>query len=99
MDRKIEVPLADDVIASLDERVTSGEFPSVQDVVRAAVDDWLEDEALRREELSDIRRQIRESIDDPRPSVPADDVRRKFDEKLKRRLAPEQDVATTPGGE
>lgn len=69
MDRKIEVPLADDVIASLDERVASGEFPSVQDVVRAAVDDWLEDEALRREELVDIRVRIRESLDDPSPSL------------------------------
>jgi antitoxin ParD1/3/4 len=66
--------------AKVDERVRSGEYGSASEVVRAGL------RALDREEaaLDDyLRSKIREALDDPRPSVPLDDV---F-ERLERRHA------------
>lgn len=56
---------------SLDARLNSGAYSSASEVLRAAL------RALDREEaaLDEIlRRRVREALDDPRPSVPAEDV-------------------------
>jgi antitoxin ParD1/3/4 len=69
-----------DLQASVDERVKSGAYNSVSEVVRAGL------RALQREEaaLDEImRRRIQESLDDPQPDVSAEDV---F-ERLRRRHA------------
>ncbi len=66
--------------ASIDARLASGAYESASEVVRAAL------RALDREEaaLNDIlRRKIQEALDDPRPSVPMDEV---FD-RIERRHA------------
>lgn len=52
-------------------RIDSGEYSSAAEVIRAALD------ALEREEAAfdDIlRRKIKESLDDPRPDIPMDEV-------------------------
>jgi antitoxin ParD1/3/4 len=52
-------------------RVASGSYASASEVLRAAV------RALEREEAAVddwLRRQVDESLDDPRPNIPADDV-------------------------
>ncbi|MFB2553802.1 type II toxin-antitoxin system ParD family antitoxin [Ensifer soli] len=57
--------------ASIDARLATGAYESASEVVRAAL------RALDREEaaLDEIlRAKIQEAIDDPRPSIPADQV-------------------------
>ncbi|MDF2997376.1 MAG: addiction module antidote protein [Xanthobacteraceae bacterium] len=56
---------------SLDARLTSGAYSSASEVLRAAL------RALDREEaaLDEIlRERVREALEDPRPSLPAEDV-------------------------
>ena len=56
---------------SVDRRVASGDYDSASEVIRAAI------RALDREEatLREVRReQIRASLEDPRPDVPAEKV-------------------------
>lgn len=58
-------------------RIDSGEYGSADEVIRAAL------EALKREETEfdvRLRRAVQESYDDPRPSIPAEEVFRKLRE-------------------
>ena len=67
----VTVTLAGGQKAFVDERVRLGRYASVSEVVREGL------RALEREEahLDDwMREKIRESLDDPRPSVPAAEV-------------------------
>lgn len=60
-----------DLQSKVDARVRSGSFSSASEVVRAGL------RALEREDaiLDELLRQkVREALDDPRPSIPADDV-------------------------
>lgn len=57
--------------ASIEARVASGAYESASEVVRAAL------RALDREEAAIdevLRAKVQEAIDDPRPSIPADQV-------------------------
>lgn len=55
----------------LDERLASGEYESASEVVRAGLR-ALDRERTALDEL--IRRKVQEALDDPRPSVPADEA-------------------------
>ncbi len=66
-----ELTLPPDLIAKLDERVASGAAASVVDVVRDGLA-ALELEDARK--LDALRAKISRSLDDPRPSIPADVV-------------------------
>lgn len=57
--------------AFLDRQLESGEFESASEVVRAGLRALEREEKVRNEVW---RRMIQESLDDPRPDVPADEV-------------------------
>jgi len=57
--------------AFLEDRVASGEYESASEVVRAGLRALEREETLRNETW---RRLIQESLDDPRPDIPADEV-------------------------
>ena len=68
--RPITVTLGD-LQEHVDQRVRSGAYASTSEVLRAAV------RALDREEIAVnewLRQQVDQSLNDPRPSVPARDV-------------------------
>jgi antitoxin ParD1/3/4 len=57
--------------AFLEDRLASGEYESASEIVRAGL------RALEREQkarLEYMRAKVKESLDDPRPSVPAEEV-------------------------
>lgn len=59
-------------------RIDSGEFETASEVIRAGI------EALDREDADFdryLREKVKDSLDDPRPSIPADEV---FDRILQR---------------
>ncbi|MFK8250766.1 type II toxin-antitoxin system ParD family antitoxin [Ancylobacter terrae] len=65
---------------SVDARLESGAYASASEVMRAAL------RALDREDAAldeIVRRKVAEALDDPRPSIPADEVFA----KLRRRVA------------
>ncbi len=66
-----ELTLPPDLIAKLDERVASGAAASAVDVVRDGLA-ALELEDARK--LDALRAKIARSMNDPRPSIPADQV-------------------------
>lgn len=57
--------------AILDAQLASGEYESASEVVRAALRALDREERLRAERW---RLMIKESLDDPRPDIPADEV-------------------------
>ena len=78
-------------------RVKSGAYPSVEEVVREGLRALDREEALLDSVLPPIdesdpawqaclREKIRESLDDPRPSIPAAEVRRRLRERHEARL-------------
>jgi antitoxin ParD1/3/4 len=80
--RPVTVTLGD-LQSKVDKRVKSGAYSSVSEVVRAGL------RALDREEeaLNDFfREKIRESLDDPRPSLPADEVFERIERKHAARI-------------
>ncbi|HSC19853.1 MAG TPA: type II toxin-antitoxin system ParD family antitoxin [Rhizomicrobium sp.] len=75
-----------DLKERVDERVRSGSYASASEVLRAAVRALdREDEALR----SALREEIERSLNDPRPSIPAEKVFAKLRQRhaLRRRGA------------
>jgi len=67
----VTVTLPEGQRAFVEERVRNGRFASASEVVRAGL------RALEREEahLDEwMREKVREAVDDPRPSIPAEDV-------------------------
>lgn len=67
---KIEVELGE-LQESAEARVRSGQFGSLNEVVRAGLLALDRDDANRNEAM---RRAIEEALADPRPSIPADEV-------------------------
>lgn len=67
-----DTPLLDaDAKRRIEERLRSGRYASVHEVMQAAFG------ALDREEKASdetLRRKVVEALDDPRPSIPADEV-------------------------
>jgi antitoxin ParD1/3/4 len=77
-----------DLQEGVDARVASGRYASASEVLRAAL------RALDREENafdSWLRRQIEESLADPRPSIPAEEVFKELREHHANRLKKERD--------
>lgn len=72
--------------AILDRQLESGEFESASEVVRAGLR-ALEREEKARNEL--WRRLIQESLDDPRPAVPAEEVFARLRARHEKRMAEE----------
>jgi antitoxin ParD1/3/4 len=87
--RPVTVTLGD-LQEGVDARVKSGRYASASEVLRAAL------RALDREENAFdgwLRQQIEESLADPRPSIPADEVFKELREHHANRLKKERNEA------
>lgn len=87
--RPVTVTLGD-LQERVDARVQSGQYASASEVLRAAL------RALDREEgaLNEwMRERIKEAIEDPRPSIPAEDVFKRLRERHAERFPAKDDEA------
>ena len=71
---EISVELPADMVRLIRERVSSGAYASMSEVVREAVRLWQAHGREQDERLADIKARIQRSLSDPRPSAPMDEV-------------------------
>jgi antitoxin ParD1/3/4 len=71
---KISITVTPAMKRTLEERVASGQFASASELMREAFRTWQRQQDEHDERLVSIRARVQKSIDDPRPSVPAEDV-------------------------
>ena len=84
---KISITVTPAMKRTLEERVASGQFASASELMREAFRTWQRQQDEHDARLASIRARIQRSIDDPRPSIPAEDVfdrlRKMHEENLK----------------
>ena len=71
---KISITVTPAMKKVLEERVASGQFASASELMREAFRIWQRQQDEHEEHLASIRARIQKSIDDPRPSIPAEEV-------------------------
>jgi antitoxin ParD1/3/4 len=71
---KISITITPTMKRVLEERVASGQFASVSELMREAFRTWQRQQDEHEERLASIRARIDRSMNDPRPSIPAEDV-------------------------
>jgi antitoxin ParD1/3/4 len=71
---KISVTMTPDMRRAVRESVEAGEYASTGEVLRDALRLWLRQRIEDAERLAAIRARIERSLDDPRPSLSADDA-------------------------
>ncbi|MFB2553784.1 ribbon-helix-helix domain-containing protein [Ensifer soli] len=71
---KVSVTMTADMMQVIRESVEAGEFASTSEAMRDAVRVWQRQRLEQAERLLAIRARIRQSLDDPRPSLTADEV-------------------------
>ena len=71
---KISITLTPEMNRLIKQRVEAGDFASSSELIREALRLWQRREEEHQQNLAEIRARIQASIDDPRPSVPAEDV-------------------------
>ena len=72
--KKISITITPAMKRVLDERVASGQFASASELMREAFRTWQRQQDEHEERLASIRARIQKSVDDPRPSIPAEEV-------------------------
>ena len=88
MEREITITLSDEEARHVQERVDAGEYASVSDVVKAALQHYmLEDDPSWIPSDEVLRELVQEAIDDPRPSLTPDEVREQLRAHHERRIA------------
>jgi antitoxin ParD1/3/4 len=71
---KISITLTPEMNRIIKERVESGQFASTSELIREALRAWHKQEVEYEERIASIRDRIKRSIDDPRASIPIEQV-------------------------
>jgi antitoxin ParD1/3/4 len=71
---KLSITLPADMARMVREKVEGGSYASNSEVIREALRIWQERETEKARRLDQIRSQIAESVNDPRPSLTAKEV-------------------------
>lgn len=85
---KISIALPPEMAALVRQAVDAGEYASSSEVIRDALRDWNYRRSLRQQGVDELRQLWQQALNDPRPSVPAEDVldrlERKYQAMVKR---------------
>ncbi|XNO40738.1 type II toxin-antitoxin system ParD family antitoxin (plasmid) [Sinorhizobium meliloti] len=79
MAEKLSITLPTEMADAIKARVEAGLYGSTSEAMRAAVRALLRDEEEHEERLAAIRARVRQSLDDPRPSLTGREVRKHLD--------------------
>ena len=71
---KISITVTPAMKRVLEERVASGQFASASELMREAFRTWQRQQDEHDERLASIRARIDRSMNDPKPSIPAEEV-------------------------
>ena len=71
---KLSITIPANLARIVRQKVESGAYASNSEVIRDALRAWQEREMDRDRRLAKIRQDIEEAINDPRPSIPAEEV-------------------------
>jgi antitoxin ParD1/3/4 len=75
---KLSITLPADMARMVRDKVEGGSYASNSEVIREALRIWQESEAVKAQRLDEIRAKIAASLDDPRPSLTAGEVGKRF---------------------
>lgn len=81
---KLSITLPGDMARMVRQKVEQGAYASNSEVIREGLRLFQESEALREQKLAWMRDKIEEARNDPRPSVPADEVFDSLETKYQR---------------
>jgi antitoxin ParD1/3/4 len=90
--RVLTVTVPAEIAEALDQSVQRGEFASDGEALVAAAKSWQERRDLIERQKEAIRRDIKASLDDPRPSIPIEEVERHMERYMAqaREIAPDE---------
>ena len=71
---KLSITLPAEMARMVRDKVEGGAYASNSEVIREALRTWQEREAMKTQRLDEIRQKIAESVNDPRPSLTAEEV-------------------------
>ena len=75
---KLSITLPAEMARMVREKVEGGAYASNSEVIREALRTWQEREATKTQRLDEIRQKIAESVNDPRPSLTAEEVSKRL---------------------
>lgn len=90
---KVSVTMAREQMQAIRESVEAGEFATTSEAMRDAVRVWQRQRIEDAERLEAIRARVRRSIDDPRPSLSADEAEAELNRFMKAEAKASPDAA------
>jgi antitoxin ParD1/3/4 len=75
---KLSITLPAEMARMVRDKVEGGAYASNSEVIREALRTWQEREAMKTQRVDEIRQKIAESVDDPRPSLTAEEVSKRL---------------------
>lgn len=74
MAEKLSITVPADMVDAARRQVSSGSYANISDVFQDAMRVWMRQQDEQEARLSELRMRVQQSLDDPRPRIPMDDV-------------------------
>lgn len=78
---KISIALPRQMVVTVKDAVSDGEYASTSEVIREALRDWMDKRSRQRHGIESLRRLWREALDDPKPGASVDSVLDRLEQK------------------
>lgn len=82
---KISITMPPEMMRLIRDSIEAGEYASTSEVLRDAMRAWLRQREEHQERLESIRARVRQSLDDPRPSVPMEEAEENLERYMRMR--------------
>lgn len=79
MVEKLSITLPSEMVNAIKSRVEGGSHASTSEVIREAMRTWLRLEEEHEERIEALRVRVKQSLEDPRPNLSPQQVRRRLD--------------------